>query len=83
MLRYAPRFPGKIKKKSEKKFQKNFREFFFQFFFGYHGFTSNLEQACEYLGGLGPLVWEEIENGQTVHKPKLKFKYRWGTRFDV
>jgi hypothetical protein len=32
-----------------------------------------LEHACENLGGLGPLVWEEIENGQTVHKPKLKF----------
>jgi hypothetical protein len=26
-------------------------------------------------GGLGPLVWEEIENAQTVHKPKLKFIY--------
>jgi hypothetical protein len=42
--------------------------FFFFFFFGYHGFTSNLEHACENLGGLGPLVWEEIENEQTGHK---------------
>jgi hypothetical protein len=25
---------------------------------------------------LDPLVWEEIENAQTVHKPKLKFIYR-------
>jgi hypothetical protein len=24
-----------------------------------------------------PLVWEEIENEQTVHKPKLKFIYRY------
>jgi hypothetical protein len=46
--------------------------FFFQIFLGYHGSTSNLEHACENLGGLGPLVWEEIENAQTVHKPKLK-----------
>jgi hypothetical protein len=35
------------------------------------------ESACEHLGGLGPLVWEEIENAQTVHKPKLKFIYRY------
>jgi hypothetical protein len=40
---------------------------------GSHGSTSNLEHACEKLGGLGPLVWEEIENVQTVHKPKLQF----------
>jgi hypothetical protein len=33
--------------------------------------------ACEKLGGLGLLVLEEIENAQTVHKPKLKFIYRW------
>jgi hypothetical protein len=26
--------------------------------------------------GLGPLVWEEIETKQTVHKPKDKFIYR-------
>jgi hypothetical protein len=51
-------------------------KFFFPNFLGYHGSTSNLEHACENLGGLGPLVWEEIENAQTVHKPKLKFIYR-------
>jgi hypothetical protein len=27
------------------------------------------------LVGLGLLVWEEIKNAQTVHKPKLKFIY--------
>jgi hypothetical protein len=44
---------------------------------GYNGSTSNLEHACENLGGLGPPVWEEMgENAQTVHKPKLKFIYR-------
>jgi hypothetical protein len=50
--------------------------FFFQIFFGYHGSTSNLEHACENLGGLGPLVWEEIENEQTVHKGLAKLLYR-------
>jgi hypothetical protein len=49
----------------------------FKFFFGYHGSTSNLEHACKNLGGLGTLVREEIENEQTVHKPKLKFIYRY------
>jgi hypothetical protein len=28
------------------------------------------------LGGLGPLVWEEIENEQTVHKGLAKLLYR-------
>jgi hypothetical protein len=38
--------------------------------------------VCEKLVGLGPLVWEEIENGQTVHKPKLKCIYtRWLLRY--
>jgi hypothetical protein len=32
-----------------------------------------LGYACEIFVGLGPLVKEEIENAQTVHKPKLKF----------
>jgi hypothetical protein len=52
-------------------------KFFFQIFLGYHSSTSNLEHACENLGVLGPrpLVCEEIENAQTVHKPKLKFIY--------
>jgi hypothetical protein len=36
-----------------------------------------LEHACENLGGrLGPLVWEEIENEQTVHKGLAKLLYR-------
>jgi hypothetical protein len=47
-------------------------KFFFQIFLSYYGSTSNLEHACENLGGLGPLVWEEIENAETV----LKFIYR-------
>jgi hypothetical protein len=54
-------------------------KFFFQIFFGYHGSTSNLEHACENLGGLGPLVWEEIENEQTVHKGLAKLLYRFDT----
>jgi hypothetical protein len=28
------------------------------------------------FGGLDPLVWEEIENGQTVHKVLAKLLYR-------
>jgi hypothetical protein len=35
-----------------------------------------LEYACENLGGLGPLVWEEIENEQTVHRGLAKLLYR-------
>jgi hypothetical protein len=31
------------------------------------------QSACKSLGGLGPLIWEEIENEQTVLNPKLKF----------
>jgi hypothetical protein len=37
---------------------------------------SNLEYACENFWGLGLLVWEEIENGQTVHKGLAKLLYR-------
>jgi hypothetical protein len=87
MLRYAPRFHRKNLEKNRqkifnqkifhKKIQKIFREFFFQIFFGYHGSTSNLEHACENLGSLGPLVWEEIENEQTVHKGLAKLLYRF------
>jgi hypothetical protein len=58
-----------------------FRKFsvkFFNFFFGYHGFTSDLEYVIEkFGGGLGPLVWEEIENEQTVHKGLAKLLYRF------
>jgi hypothetical protein len=50
---------------------------FFRIFFGYCGSMSTLEHACENLGGLGPLVWEEIENGQTVHKGLAKLLYRY------
>jgi hypothetical protein len=81
MLRYAPRFHKKNSKKnhqisfcqkkiSKKKIQKIFRELKK---IGYRGFTANLGYACENLGGLGPLVWEEMDPAQTVHKPKLKF----------
>jgi hypothetical protein len=92
MLRYAPRFHRKNfeknrqkkfnqKKFDQKKFQKKIRKFsvkiFFQLFFPYHGSTSNLEHACENLGELGPLVWEEIENVQTVHRGLAKLLYRY------
>jgi hypothetical protein len=52
---------------------------------GYYGSTSSLEHACENLGGggLGPLVWEEKENEQTVHKPKLKFIYTRGSALQI
>jgi hypothetical protein len=43
---------------------------------GYPGSTDNLGYACENLGSLGPLVWEEIENAQTVHKGLAKLLYR-------
>jgi hypothetical protein len=46
-------------------------KFFFQIFFGYRGSRSNLESDCKNLGCLVPLVWEEIDPAQTVHKPKL------------
>jgi hypothetical protein len=36
------------------------------------GATSNMGSVCQIFWGLGPLVWEEIENEQTVHKPKVK-----------
>jgi hypothetical protein len=57
-----------IKKNSKKKNPKKIREIFFSFFFGYHGSMFNLEHASKKNLGLGPLVWEEIENEQTVHK---------------
>jgi hypothetical protein len=72
MLRYAPRFHKKFTKKHlRKKILKNFREIFF---FGYRGFTANLGYACKNLGGLGPLVWEEIDPAQTVVNPKFIYK---------
>jgi hypothetical protein len=36
-----------------------------------------LEHACENWGELGPLVWEEIVNKQTVHKGLAKLFYRF------
>jgi hypothetical protein len=49
---------------------------FFLFFLAY-GLTKVTESLpAKIWGGLGRLVWEEIENAQTVHKPKLKFIYR-------
>jgi hypothetical protein len=84
MLRYAPRFHRKnLKNISPKKIsQKNFTKFFvnnffFKHFFGYSGSTANLGYACKNLGGLGPLVWEEIEFAQTVHKGLAKLLYRF------
>jgi hypothetical protein len=56
------------KKIAKKNFRKFSVKFFFLIFFGYPGSTANLGYACEHLGGLGTLVWEEIENAQTVHK---------------
>jgi hypothetical protein len=61
------------KKSSQKKNPWNF----FQIFVDYPGFTANLGYACENFGSLGPLVWEEIENAQTVHKGLAKLLYRY------
>jgi hypothetical protein len=36
-----------------------------------------LGHACKNLGGLGPLVYEEIETAQTVHKGLAKLLYRY------
>jgi hypothetical protein len=38
--------------------------------------TSNLESACKKFGGLGPLVWEEIDTEQTVVKGLAKLLYK-------
>jgi hypothetical protein len=53
-------------------FSEIFRKMFFPIFYGYRGSAANLGYACKKLGGLGPLVWEKIENGQTVHKTEIK-----------
>jgi hypothetical protein len=45
-------------------------------FFGLSRFHIQFGACLRKFGGLSPLVWEEIENEQTVHKPKLKFIYR-------
>jgi hypothetical protein len=44
--------------------------------FGYRGSATDLGCACKKLGALGPMVWEEIENPQTVVNSKVKFIYR-------
>jgi hypothetical protein len=80
MLRYAPRFHGKyLLKKSPKKNSLNFSWIFFSIFFLpiVAGFTANLGCAFDKFWGLGPLVWEEIENGQTVVKGLAKVLYRY------
>jgi hypothetical protein len=53
---------------------------FLNYFWDYYGFTFNLEYACEIFWGLGPLVWEEIENERTVHKGLAKLLYRYESR---
>jgi hypothetical protein len=79
--KFQKKFPKKISKKNfqkkfPKKYMKVFRDSFFHFFW-LSTFRSQFGgYDLIYLGGLGPLVWEEIENAQTVHKPKLKFIYR-------
>jgi uncharacterized protein Usg len=52
-------------------------KFFFQIFFGYRCSAANLGFSCKYLGGLGPLVKEEIETAQTIHKSLAKLLYRF------
>jgi hypothetical protein len=65
-------------KNFEKKIGKFSVKYFFNFFLAIVVLQPILGMPAKTLGGLGPLVWEEIENGQTVHKPKLKFIYRCG-----
>jgi hypothetical protein len=69
------------KKKFKKIFKKIFREFFFQIFLGYRCSAANLGYACKKFGGLGLLVWEEIETAQTVHKGLAKLLYRFADSF--
>jgi hypothetical protein len=64
---------------TKKKFKIIFREMFLNFFLCLRPSTSNLESACKNLGGLGPLVWEEIDTAQTVHKGLAKLLYRYGS----
>jgi hypothetical protein len=49
---------------------------FYSTAFGYRGSATDLGCACKKLGALGPMVWEEIENPQTVVNSKVKFIYR-------
>jgi hypothetical protein len=71
---FTKQFPQQIFKKFKKKIL---------FFLGkikklfcLNSYACNRGSACEKCGGLGPLVWEEIENAQTVHKGLAKLLYR-------
>jgi hypothetical protein len=55
-----------MEKKIQKKIPEIFHEFFLNFLLGYRGSVANLGYACKNLGGLGPLIWEEIDPAQTV-----------------
>jgi hypothetical protein len=62
----APHFHRKIHEKNiKKKFRKHSVKLFF-IFLCLQPSAANLESACQNLGGLGPLVWEEIDTKQTV-----------------
>jgi hypothetical protein len=63
-------------KKFQKKNQKIFREIFFSNFFWLSRFHIQFGACLRKFGGLGPLVWEEIENVQTVHRGLAKLLYR-------
>jgi hypothetical protein len=67
-----------LTKKNFKKNQKIFREIFFSIFFWLSRFHIQFGACLRKFGGLGPLVWEEIENEQTVHKGLAKLLYRFG-----
>jgi hypothetical protein len=67
-----PKFFSWIKnpKKIQKKIQKILK------LLCLNSYTCNRGSACENFGGLGPLVWEDIENAQTLHKGLAKLLYR-------
>jgi hypothetical protein len=89
MLRYAPRFHKKnLEKNRKKKFtKKNFTKFFVNNFFSKLFLAILVPQPiwdmpAKFWGSRpGPLVWEEIENAQTVHKGLAKLLYRLCPRF--
>jgi hypothetical protein len=83
---FQKKFPKKNSKKNiQKKYPKKISKKKFQFFFpisknqkkkSLNSYACNRGSVCENLGGLGPLVWEEIENAQTVVKGLAKSLYR-------
>jgi hypothetical protein len=78
MLRYAPHLLKKTigqKNFTKKNFKKNFRKFSVNFISNFILLSWFHSQFGVCLQKLGPLIWEEIETAQTVHKPKLKFIY--------